>query len=58
MEDIELLIPFDKISIGSKVKPYFSGYNKDSAFHSSAIHSLVYQNVYNILQNKKSHVDM
>ena len=58
LENIELMIPFDKIHIGDAINQYFGQYNPESVFHQSSIHSLVYQNIYNILQNKSDHVDM
>ena len=58
LENIELMIPFDKIEIGKSISKYFGQYKEDSVFHQSSIHSLVYQNIYNILQNKTDNVDM
>jgi hypothetical protein len=51
--DIELAIPFDKISIGSELKNYMGNYSKDSLFHRSSIETLVIQNVYNLLQKQR-----
>ena len=41
MENIDLVIPFDNIKIGSKLKNYMGNYLKNSIFHQSSIQTLV-----------------
>ena len=53
-----MLIPFDKIDFGKHVSKYFGAYNKDLLFHQSAIQSLVQQNLYKLIQNRKNNLDM
>jgi hypothetical protein len=41
MENIDLVIPFDNIKIGSKLKNYMGNYLENSIFHQSSIQTLV-----------------
>ena len=36
-ENVEMVIPFDTIDIGSKQKPHFANYKKDLRFHTSSL---------------------
>jgi hypothetical protein len=48
-EHVDMLIPFDSTHVGSALKHLFKGYEEDKVFHSSAVHSLVYHNLYNVV---------
>lgn len=49
-ENADLIVPFDKVEIGKSLQPYFANYDTEKIFHQSSIQTLVYQNVYNIVQ--------
>ena len=48
-ENIELLIPFDEVNIGSKQKMFMENYQKDSMFHRSGLESLVPSTIASVL---------
>lgn len=52
LDNIELMIPFDKISLGKHNTDFFGNYKKDLLFHQSGVQSLVQQNIYRVLQQK------
>lgn len=37
MENIDMIIPFDTVRIGSAVKEYYQNYKKDLMFHQSGL---------------------
>jgi hypothetical protein len=57
-DNVDLMIPFDDVNIGSGLKKYFGNYNNEKVFHQSAIQTLVQQNIYNIIQQKRENIDM
>mmetsp|Transcript_14952 Transcript_14952/g.25453 ORF Transcript_14952/g.25453 Transcript_14952/m.25453 type:complete len:504 (-) Transcript_14952:21-1532(-) len=50
LEHADLLVPFDKLSLGPLLKPYFPGFRRDLVYHESAVQSLVIQNIVDSLQ--------
>lgn len=57
-ENVDLVLPFDQISIGTELKKYFGRFEHDSLFHRSSLPPLVTQSVNNILLDRKQNVDM
>ena len=48
-ENIDFLIPFDEVSIGSKQKVFLENYQKDSSWHRSGLESLVPSTIASVL---------
>ena len=57
-ENIDFLIPFDEVSIGSKQKVFLLNYQKDSIWHRSGLESLVPSTIASVLQQKNKMHDM
>ena len=57
-ENVDLVIPFDEISIGKQLKKYFGKFNADSLFYKSSLPPLVIQTINNIVLDRKQQVDM
>ena len=47
LEDIDLVVPFDRINVGKKVKKYFEPL--DNCFTATGIFSMVYSNIVDTL---------
>lgn len=54
LENIELVIPLDTIKVGKQLEKYLASYDSNLLFHQSALQSLVYQNIYDVIQKRST----
>lgn len=52
LENVDMLLPFDSVNMGARVKKHLLNYKKDLLFHESALQTLVPLNIYSLLQQR------
>ena len=57
-ENVDLVVPFDRIGLGQHIKPYFANFNPKSLFQRSSLPPLVIQSILNVILDRKQNVDM